>query len=82
MTTLASFLNEPIRDEAIGLIGLVGGLFIALVGIVGCTVRGIVRTRAREATKREVAAYVAEGSMKPEDAERILNAGGSRWGRC
>lgn len=32
------------------------------------------QTRAREETRRELAAYVAEGSMTPEDAERILCA--------
>lgn len=34
----------------------------------------IEQVRAREETRREVAAYVAEGSMTPEDAERILAA--------
>lgn len=31
--------------------------------------------RQREQTRREIAAYVAEGSIKPEDAATILNAG-------
>ncbi|MEM9084208.1 MAG: hypothetical protein AAGB34_11475 [Planctomycetota bacterium] len=33
-------------------------------------------TRAREAeqTKREIAAYIAEGSITPEDGERLLRA--------
>jgi len=33
------------------------------------------QARAREETRREVAAYVAEGSMTPEDAATILTAG-------
>lgn len=33
------------------------------------------KTKEREKTKREVAAYVAEGSMTPEEGERLLNAG-------
>ena len=32
-------------------------------------------TNEREKTKREVAAYIAEGSMTPEEGERILNSG-------
>jgi hypothetical protein len=32
------------------------------------------RTKQHEQSRREVAAYVAEGSMSPEDAERILTA--------
>lgn len=31
-------------------------------------------TGARERTKREIAAYIAEGSMTPEQGERILKA--------
>lgn len=33
--------------------------------------------RDREESRREIAAYVAEGSIDADDAERILNAGGS-----
>ena len=35
----------------------------------------IATTRQREQTTRELAAYVAEGSLSPEDAERLLAAG-------
>ncbi|TVQ31893.1 MAG: hypothetical protein EA376_07860 [Phycisphaeraceae bacterium] len=51
---------------------LIGGV-IALVWIVAASLETIISTRSRERTKREVAAYVAEGSIKPEDAVRILN---------
>lgn len=36
--------------------------------------RKIFETRAKEITKREIAAYVAEGSISPEDATRMLRA--------
>ena len=49
--------------------------FIVLISVAFPTISGVLRTRARERTKRELAAYVAEGSMRPEDAERILEAG-------
>ena len=55
----------------------VGGA-VALTAVLGSFIASIVRTRARERTKREVAAYVAEGSITPADAERILEAGGDR----
>jgi len=38
-------------------------------------VRQIVISRAREKTRREIAAYIAEGSMTPEQGERLMNAG-------
>ncbi len=52
----------------------VGGI-IAIISVITCSVSGVCRTKAREQTKREMAAYVAEGSMTPEDATRILNSG-------
>jgi hypothetical protein len=54
----------------------VGGV-VAVIAIVFDTMQKITVTRQRETTKREVAAYVAEGSMTPEDAERIIKAGKS-----
>jgi len=47
---------------------------IAIVGILFGTLTGVANTKEREKTKRELAAYVAEGSMTPADAERILRA--------
>lgn len=52
----------------------VGGV-VAVVAIVFGTLRRVLATRQREMTKRELAAYVAEGSMTPQDAERIIRAG-------
>lgn len=37
--------------------------------IVGCS---------RERTRREVAAFISEGSLSPEQGERLLTAGSSR----
>lgn len=52
----------------------VGGL-IALMGIFFGTIKSTGETKEREKSRREIAAYIAEGSMTPEDGERILNAG-------
>ncbi len=41
---------------------------------VSSTITTIFKTRAREHTRREIAAYVAEGSMTPEQGERLLAA--------
>jgi hypothetical protein len=50
----------------------IAGMFIYVVR----TIKDVKETREREQTKREVAAYVAEGSIRPQDAASILNAGG------
>lgn len=39
------------------------------------TVAGVFKTASRERTRREIAAFIAEGSMTPEQGERLLNAG-------
>ena len=46
-----------------------------LLGMLIKSITSVFTTASRERTKREIAAYVAEGSMTPEQAERILKAG-------
>lgn len=72
--TLAS--TEISHMGVLGAITL-GGMFIVflIVAVVFEERRKVIQIREREETKREIAAYVAEGSMSPEDAERILAAG-------
>jgi predicted aspartyl protease len=53
---------------------MIFGGFIALFVIATSTVQAMQRTKHREETKRELAAYVAEGSMTPDEAERLLKA--------
>jgi hypothetical protein len=48
---------------------------VAVVWIVMGTVTGMVKAVARERTRREIAAYIAEGSMTPEHGERLMKAG-------
>lgn len=47
---------------------------IAAVVIFKTAIRGMT-SMARERTKREIAAFIAEGTMTPEQGERILKAG-------
>jgi hypothetical protein len=50
---------------------VVGGILIyKLIEVAG----SVLRTRQTERTRREIAAYVAEGGMTPETAERLLKA--------
>ncbi len=64
-----------IEGEHIALIAIVGGLlFVSLVSL-GGLVKSVLARRQVEQSRRELAAYVAEGSMTPDDAERLLNSG-------
>lgn len=47
---------------------------IAIIWIAFATVESILKARAQERSRREIAAYIAEGSMTPEQGERLLRA--------
>lgn len=75
LTLADNALTDAIAKDIIPFVAIGGGLIFAGFCI-GCgVVKSIAVTRAREATKREMAAYVAEGTVQPEDAVRMLTAG-------
>jgi len=47
---------------------------IAITAILGGIIQNIMIARAREQTRREIAAYVAEGSIPPDKAIEMLRA--------
>ncbi len=47
---------------------------IAITGIVAGTGSWYAVEKQKQKTKRDLAAYMAEGSISPEDAERIIRA--------
>jgi hypothetical protein len=51
----------------------IGGA-IAIIAIVFGAIKRIAISGNREKSRREIAAYVAEGSMTPDDGERLLKA--------
>jgi hypothetical protein len=69
--------GDDIAAVAVG-----GGIAIAIISIVLGSIRKVLHTRAREMSRREIAAYVAEGSMTPEQGERLMEAGTSADRRC
>ena len=65
-------IEKLLDDET--LFWMIGGL-VAVIAIVSSTLSNIIRTSARERSRREIAAYIAEGSMTPEQGERLMAAG-------
>lgn len=63
-------LSEAAAENMVFLI--IGVCFLA--GMVLKAITTIVKTQAREKSRREIAAYVAEGSITPEQGERLLRA--------
>jgi hypothetical protein len=72
MLTLANGW-ERIIDTPLPVLAI--GAAIAIVAIVSSSIRKVLVHRARQQTKREIAAYVAEGSIDPDKAVEMLNAG-------
>lgn len=66
MLTLANL------DSQLVVFGVAG--VIAVVAILAGMIKSVIRTRAREQSRREIAAYIAEGSMTPEQGERLMKA--------
>ena len=67
------------EDILIPVLAIGGGMLIAIIAIITSTIRSVAVTRAREQTKRELAAYVAEGSLDPDKAVAMINAGRPHW---
>ncbi|MEM1330983.1 MAG: hypothetical protein AAGG07_10510 [Planctomycetota bacterium] len=65
-------LHELLTNEDL-LIFVIGGT-LGLAGIIFGTVSSMVKNTARERSRREIAAYIAEGSMSPEQGERLMRA--------
>ena len=65
----------------IPLVVIVLGCATGMVAIIATACTRATVTRHREQTRREVAAYVAEGTISPQDAVAMLNAG-SKMGCC
>ncbi len=62
------------NDSTIVVVAMLGGFSVAILAITFSIAHSMHKTKERERTKRELAAYVAEGSMTPDEAERLLKA--------
>ncbi|GIK20529.1 MAG: hypothetical protein DYG93_13360 [Leptolyngbya sp. PLA2] len=76
-------MNAPttlaISGEMIAVIAIVGTFVMIVVAVIASAISGVYKARERERTKREVAAYVAEGSMTPVEGERLIKADMPTW---
>lgn len=71
-------LGEDFSSMAGVIVPIVAITFGCTVGIVAVIVKGVRGTRERrhrEESRREIAAYVAEGSLNIDQAERLIAAG-------
>lgn len=64
---------EALLNENVLIPVLIAGSIVLVT--VTKTIGGVLKGSARERTRREIAAYIAEGSMTPEQGERLMKAG-------
>jgi TRAP-type C4-dicarboxylate transport system permease small subunit len=80
-TPIAAIASLDIPGELIGLIAVAGGLVVGFTAVFFSAVTNMSKARQRERTRREIAAYVAEGSISPDEGERLMEAGATK-SRC
>lgn len=80
ITAGGSFEGLLKHDNLIPLMAMAVGSVVAVVAIVSSAIKSVCQTRAAEQTKREMAAYVAEGSIDPDKAVAMINAGADAGG--
>ncbi len=68
---MQSFLDRVLNEDV--LMPLMMGA-VAVTAIVCGTIASALKFMSRERTRRELAAYLSEGTITPEQAERILKA--------
>jgi hypothetical protein len=79
--TLAFDSDEAMMGLMIPVIAITGGLFLGFISIICKTIRRTAEVKHKEESRREIAAYVAEGSMSPDDAYKLLSAGNPEKGK-
>lgn len=75
---MQQFLLADVDGSIIAVIAVGGGMGIAIISIIAGSIRSVYGQRELEQSRREIAAYIAEGSMTPEEGERLLKAGPKR----
>jgi predicted membrane channel-forming protein YqfA (hemolysin III family) len=69
-STAATLFAEALSDH---LMWIIFGV-VAIIAIASGTLTSVLKANAYERSRREIAAYIAEGSMSAEQGERLMNA--------
>ena len=79
MLYLADLFDSINDGDIVPAMAIVGGLSVGALAIVFTTVKGMYVARQREQTKRELAAYVAEGTLDADKAIALIGADRQQW---
>ncbi|MBI1190899.1 MAG: hypothetical protein GC200_09500 [Tepidisphaera sp.] len=72
-------LERVLQENVLAPLLIFSGIIIT---VVVRSVAGVLKTNAKERTRREIAAFISEGSMTPEQGERLLRSGNDKGGCC
>jgi len=73
-------VQEIVSDEDKFIPVLITGGILILITVKSAA--RVLMSMGRERTRREIAAFIAEGSMTPEQGERLMAAGNPRMPGC
>jgi len=79
--SLVSLTAGTANDNLIPIISIIGGFSITAIIICVTAIRSTRNRRQIEQSRREIAAYVAEGSMTADEGEELLRAERPDWER-
>jgi NADH:ubiquinone oxidoreductase subunit 6 (subunit J) len=73
MTPMLTLGSEV--EILIPIIAIVGCVAVWIIHTIMWTIKETHATKQREQSRREIAAYIAEGTMTPEQGEKLMAAG-------
>lgn len=78
MDTISTLAEMTEYKFILWIVGISAGALFMIIWTVCETIESVSKSRSRERFRREVTAYIAEGSMTPEEGEGLLKAGNTR----
>lgn len=81
MNEISQALSEDVA-LLIPIIAVGGGFVVAIIAIIFGSIRRVAINGERQKSLREIAAYIAEGSMTPEQGEKLLAASNQSNSSC
>lgn len=60
------------EETFIGFIAVAGVFSVAIIAIIAGTMKSVAHRKQIEMSRREIAAYIAEGTMSPADGRALM----------
>jgi len=73
------FQDDP--GPIIAITAIAGGIALGVLSMISSAIVQVSKANTRERTRREIAAYVAEGTIAPDVAERMMESGRKPGGK-